>query len=216
VDVVREALLRRRMVQEQIRARGVRDERVLSAMEEVPRHLFVPPELRDAAYDDGPLPIGGGQTISQPYIVAEMTQALRLAGSEKVLEVGTGSGYQTAILSRLCREVVTVERVAALSGAARIRLEGLGVRNVSYVVGDGSLGCPEQSPYDRILSAAASPDVPPPWLEQLAEGGIIVLPMGGRLEQVLARVTKREGKTRTEVLCGCRFVPLVGAWGFPG
>jgi protein-L-isoaspartate(D-aspartate) O-methyltransferase len=214
VDVVRETLLRRRMVQEQIRSRGVRDERVLSAMEEVPRHLFVPPELRGAAYDDGPLPIGDGQTISQPFIVAEMTQALRLSGSEKVLEVGTGSGYQTAILSKLCGEVVTVERLASLSGAARIRLEGLGVRNVTYVIGDGSLGCPEHSPYDRILSAAASPDVPPPWLAQLAEDGIIVLPMGGRLEQVLARVTKREGKTRTEVLGGCRFVPLVGAFGY--
>ena len=212
--MVREELLRRRMVQEQIRARGVRDERVLSAMEEVPRHLFVPPGLRDAAYDDGPLPIGDGQTISQPFIVAEMTAALRLEGTERVLEVGTGSGYQTAILSRLCREVVTVERLAGLSEASRKRLEGLGVRNVSYLVGDGSLGCPEQSPYDRILSAAASPDVPPPWLEQLAEGGIIVLPMGGRLEQVLARVTKREGKTRTEVLGGCRFVPLLGAFGF--
>jgi len=214
VDVVREALLRRRMVQGQIRARGVRDERVLTAMEEVPRHLFVPPDLRDAAYDDGPLPIGDGQTISQPFIVAEMTHALRLSGSEKVLEIGTGSGYQTAILSRLCREVVTVERLVSLSMAARTLLEGLGVRNVAYVVGDGSLGCPEHSPYDRILSAAASPDVPPPWLAQLAGGGIIVLPMGGRLEQVLARVTKRDGETRTEVLGGCRFVPLVGEYGF--
>jgi protein-L-isoaspartate(D-aspartate) O-methyltransferase len=214
VDVVREELLRRRMVQEQIRARGVRDGRVLSAMEEVPRHLFVPPGLRDAAYEDGPLPIGDGQTISQPFIVAEMTQALRLEGTERVLEVGTGSGYQTAILSRLCREVVTVERLAGLSEASRKRLEGQGVRNVVYVVGDGSLGCPEHSPYDRILSAAASPDVPPPWFDQLAEGGIIVLPVGGRLEQVLARVTKREGKTRTEVLGGCRFVPLLGAFGF--
>ena len=202
------------MVQEQIRSRGVRDERVLSAMEEVPRHLFVPADLRDAAYDDGPLPIGDGQTISQPFIVAEMTQALRLSGDEKVLEIGTGSGYQTAILSRLCREVVTVERLASLSVAARIRLEGQGVRNVTYVVGDGSVGCTEHSPYDRILSAAASPDVPPPWLAQLAEGGVIVLPVGGRLEQLLARVTKREGETRTEVLGGCRFVPLVGAFGF--
>ena len=213
--MVREAYLRRRMEQEQIRARGVRDERVLSAMEEVPRHLFVPPGLRDAAYDDGPLPIGDGQTISQPFIVAEMTQALRLSGTEKVLEIGTGSGYQTAILSRLCREVVTVERIATLSLAARSRLERQGVANVTFVVGDGSLGCPEHSPYDRILSAAASPDLPPPWLEQLAEGGVVVLPVGGRLEQVLARVTKREGKTRTEVLGGCRFVPLVGKWGFP-
>jgi len=202
------------MVDAQIRARGMRDERVLSAMEEVPRHLFVPPSLRESAYDDGPLPIGAGQTISQPFIVAEMTQALRLSGEEKVLEIGTGSGYQTAILSRLCREVVTVERLPSLSEAARTRLDGLGVTNVVYVVGDGSLGCPDMAPYDRILSAAASPDVPTPWVEQLAEGGAVVLPMGGRYEQVLARVTKRGGKMHTEVLGGCRFVPLIGAYGF--
>jgi protein-L-isoaspartate(D-aspartate) O-methyltransferase len=202
------------MVREQIRARGVFDERVLSAMEEIPRHLFVPPGLRDAAYDDGPLPIGDGQTISQPYIVAEMTQALRLSGGERVLEIGTGSGYQTAILAMLCREVVTVERLSGLSDAAQERLAGQGVRNVTFAVGDGSLGWPGRSPYDRILSAAASPDVPEPWLAQLAEGGIIVLPMGGRQEQLLARVTKEGGKTRTENLGGCRFVPLIGAYGF--
>jgi len=212
--MVREDLLRHRMVEEQIRARGVRDERVLSAMEEVPRHLFVPPALRGSAYDDDPLPIGEGQTISQPFIVAEMTQALRLTGSEKVLEIGTGSGYQTAILSRLCREVVTVERLASLSEAARKRLDALGMSNVAYVVGDGSLGCPEKAPYDRILSAAASPAVPAPWIEQLAEGGIVVLPMGRRYEQVLARVTRRDGSTHTELLGGCRFVPLIGEHGF--
>jgi len=212
--MVKEDLLRRRMVEEQIRARGVCDERVLSVLEEVPRHLFVPPGLQGRAYDDDPLPIGEGQTISQPFIVAEMTQALRLSGSEKVLEIGTGSGYQTAILAKLCREVVTVERLASLSGAARKRLLALGISNVEYVVGDGSLGCPEKAPYDRILSAAASPDVPVPWMEQLAEGGIVVLPMGERFEQVLARVTRHGGKTRTEVLGGCRFVPLIGEHGF--
>ncbi len=199
---------------ERLATEGVRDARVLAALEAVPRHWLVPEALRSQAYRDNALPIGGGQTISAPSTVAAMSSALELGGREHVLEVGTGSGYQTAILSRLCREVVTVERLAGLSGYARKRLEGQGVRNVVYVVGDGSLGCPEHSPYDRILSAAASPDVPPPWLEQLAEGGIIVLPMGGRLEQVLARVTKREGKTRTEVLGGCRFVPLLGAFGF--
>ena len=212
--MVREDLLRHRMVEEQIRARGVRDERVLSAMEEVPRHLFVPPALRGSAYDDDPLPIGEGQTISQPFIVAEMTQALRLTGSEKVLEIGTGSGYQTAILSRLCREVVTVERLVSLSEAARKRLDALGMSNVAYVVGDGSLGCPEKAPYDRILSAAASPAVPAPWIEQLAEGGVVVLPIGRRYEQDLARVTKRGGRTHTELLGGCRFVPLIGEHGF--
>jgi protein-L-isoaspartate(D-aspartate) O-methyltransferase len=214
VDVVREDLLRRRMVEEQIRARGIRDPRVLSVMEEVPRHLFVPLGLRGTAYSDEPLPIGEGQTISQPYIVAEMTEALRMSGGEKVLEIGTGSGYQTAILSKLCREVVTVERLPSLSEAARRRLEDLGMTNVAYVVGDGSMGCPERGPYDRILSAAASPDVPAPWIGQLAEGGIAVLPMGGRYEQVLTRVTKRGGRTQQEVLGGCRFVPLIGEYGF--
>lgn len=211
---MKEELLRRRMVEEQIRRRGVADERVLAAMEAVPRHLFVPEELRHLAYADDPLPIGEGQTISQPYIVAEMTAALRLSGGEKVLEIGTGSGYQTAILARICREVYTVERLRSLSEEASKRLLALGVSNVHYEVGDGSLGSPSNAPFDRVLSAAASPAMPSPWFEQLAEGGIMVLPVGGRMEQSLARVTKRGGKPVSEYLGGCRFVPLVGKHGF--
>ena len=214
MDLVKEEILRRRMVEEQIRRRGVGDERVLSAMEEVPRHLFVPADLRHMAYADDPLPIGEGQTISQPFIVGEMTAALRLSGSEKVLEIGTGSGYQTAILAKLCRTVITVERIASLSAEAAGRLSDQGVGNVVYIVGDGSLGCPEHAPFDRILSAAASPAVPSPWIEQLLEGGMIVLPIGGRRGQDLARVTKRGGKPVTELLGGCVFVPLIGKHGF--
>jgi protein-L-isoaspartate(D-aspartate) O-methyltransferase len=214
MDLVREALLRRRMVEEQIRRRGIRDERVLSAMEEVPRHLFIPKEIRHLAYADDPLPIGEGQTISQPYIVAEMTAALRLSCTEKVLEIGTGSGYQTAILARLCRELVTIERLPSLSADAQRRLATMEVGNVTFVVGDGSLGSPEHAPFDRILSAAASPSVPTPWVSQLSEGGIIVLPVGGRYEQELTRVTRVGSRTETETLGGCRFVPLVGMYGF--
>ena len=214
MDLVREADLRRRMVEEQIRRRGVRDERVLTAMEEVPRHLFVPKEVRHLAYADKPLPIGEGQTISQPCIVAEMTAALRLSGTERVLEIGTGSGYQTAILARLCRELVTIERLPSLSADARGRLATMEIGNVTFVVGDGSLGSPDHAPFDRILSAAASPSVPAPWIFQLSDGGIIVLPVGGRYEQELTRVTLRSGRTGTEVLGGCRFVPLVGIHGF--
>jgi len=214
MDLVNESVLRRRMVEEQIRRRGIRDERVLSVMGEVPRHLFLPKEIRQRAYADEPLPIGEGQTISQPFIVAEMTAALRLSGTEKVLEVGTGSGYQTAILSRLCREVVTIERIATLSATARARLVSMDAGNVTFVVGDGSLGSPAYAPFDRILSAAASPSVPAPWISQLSEGGIIVLPVGGRYEQELIRVTLAQGLTGTEVLGGCRFVPLVGMHGF--
>lgn len=208
------AAARSRMVAQQVRARGIRDERLLAAMEEIPRHLFVPPALAERAYDDGPLPIGEGQTISQPYIVAEMTQALRLGGGEKVLEVGTGSGYQTAILARLAREVVSVERLPELSLAASSVLRELGIANVRFHVGDGTLGVAEEAPFDRILVTAASPDVPGPLFEQLAEAGILVIPIGGRWEQELIRVRKRDGKEYREFLGGCRFVPLIGQCGF--
>jgi protein-L-isoaspartate(D-aspartate) O-methyltransferase len=203
------------MVAEQIRARGIRDERLLAVMEEIPRHRFLPPHLADRAYEDGPLPIGEGQTISQPYIVAQMTQALRLAGTEKVLEIGTGSGYQTAILCRLAGEVVTVERYAVLHATAEELLRELGIVNVRFRVGDGTMGVPEDAPFDRILVTAAAPEIPPPLFEQLAEGGILVIPVGGRWEQELVRVRKESGKAKTEYLGGCRFVPLVGQWGFP-
>jgi protein-L-isoaspartate(D-aspartate) O-methyltransferase len=214
MDLVEQDRLRRKMVEEQIRRRGVRDPRVLAAMEEVPRHLFVPEEMRHLAYVDDPLPIGEGQTISQPYMVAEMTAALRLSGEETVLEIGTGSGYQTAVLAKLCRWVFSIERIASLSGSAARCLAGLGVANATLLVGDGSLGCPGHAPYDRILSAAASPAVPPPWLDQLVDGGSIVLPLGGRRGQELARVTRRGDKVETEWMGGCVFVPLVGEYGF--
>lgn len=210
----RYALLRQRMVAEQIRARGIRDERILAAMGEIPRHRFVPPHLTDRAYDDGPLPIGEGQTISQPYIVAQMTQALRLAGTEKVLEVGTGSGYQTALLCALAREVVSVERFAVLYAAAEELLRELGVENVRFRVGDGTMGVPEEAPFDRILVTAAAPEVPAPLFEQLADGGILVIPIGGRWEQDLLRVRKEGGAAKKEFLGGCRFVPLIGQCGF--
>lgn len=202
------------MVAEQLAARGIRDERLLDVMREIPRHLFIPPSLAPRAYEDGPLPIGEGQTISQPYIVAEMTQALALTGTEKVLEIGTGSGYQTAILSRLAREVVTIERIAPLSERARAILLEVGAANVRFRVGDGTLGSPEDAPFDRILVTAASPDVPRPLFEQLTEGGTMLIPIGGRWEQDLCRVRKVQGALRREYLGGCRFVPLVGQCGF--
>lgn len=208
------APVRHKMVVEQIRARGIRNERLLAAMEEIPRHLFVPPSLAAKAYEDGPLPIGEGQTISQPYIVAEMTQALRLEGDEKVLEIGTGSGYQTAILCRLARKVVTVERLSDLSEAAAGTLRELEVQNVRFHVGDGTMGVPEEAPFDRIIVTAASPEVPGPLFEQLQEGGIMVIPLGGRWEQDLTRVRKKEGREYREFLGGCRFVPLIGQCGF--
>ncbi len=202
------------MVRDQIRRRRIKDPRVLAAMEEVPRHPFVPPHLVDRAYDDGPLPIGDGQTISQPYIVAAMTEALELSGKEKVLEIGTGSGYQAAILSRLCSEVVTVERIAALSDAARLRVEALGYGNVRFVVGDGSRGLPEEAPLDRIIVTAAAPALPVPLFEQLAEGGLLVAPFGGYSEQELTAVRKVDGAPAYRYLGGCRFVPLIGLHGF--
>lgn len=208
------ALLRRRMVAEQIKARGIRDERLLAAMSEIPRHRFVPPHLADRAYDDAPLPIGEGQTISQPFIVAQMTQALRLSGTENVLEVGTGSGYQTAILCHLAREVVTVERYAVLQARAEELLRELFLDNVRFRTGDGTLGFREEAPFDRILVTAAAPDVPSPLFEQLAEGGILVIPVGGRWEQDLVRVRKEAGAAKKDFLGGCRFVPLIGQCGF--
>ncbi len=206
---------RKAMVEEQLRARRIRDERLLSVMMEIPRHRFVPSSLADRAYEDNPLPIGGGQTISQPFIVAEMTQALQLHGTEKVLEIGTGSGYQTAILCRLCREVVTVERLDSLSRAAQATLASLSIDNVRFRVGDGTLGAPEDAPFDRMIVTAAAPEVPEPLSLQLREGGIMVIPIGSRWEQDLVSFRKEEGILRKEYLGGCRFVPLLGKHGFP-
>jgi len=216
MDLVMEETLRRKMIEEQIKRRGVRDKRLLASMEEIPRHLFIPPDLRHRAYSDEPVSIGEGQTISQPFIVAEMTAALKLTGTEKVLEIGTGSGYHTAILSKLAQRVVTVERIPSLAAKAKRLLGELGCENIDFFVDDGTLGWPPLAPYDRILAAAASPSIPQPWIEQLAEGGILVLPVGGRLSQELLQVTKREGKAVTDYLGSCIFVPMIGKHGFTG
>jgi protein-L-isoaspartate(D-aspartate) O-methyltransferase len=208
------AVDRERMVRDQIEARGVSDKRVLAAMRAVPRHLFVPTYQRDAAYRDTPLAIGQGQTISQPYIVALMTELLELAGDERVLEIGTGSGYQAAILGQLAAEVITVERFPSLAQEARDRLAALDYGNVRVEVGDGSRGWPEGAPYDAIVVTAASPGVPDPLPDQLADGGRLVVPVGPRWTQHLVRV-RREGEAfKRETLIGVAFVPLIGEHGW--
>ncbi len=211
-DLYRRA--RERMVSQQIAARGITDERVLAAMRKVPRHLFVEEALRDQAYADHPLPIGEGQTISQPYIVALMTQALELKGPEKVLEVGTGSGYQTAILAELARWVYSIERYPRLLERARRVLEALGYTNVILKLGDGTRGWPEAAPFEAIIVTAAGPRVPEPLLEQLAEGGRLVMPVGDEWSQYLVRVVKKGGKFYRQTLEPVRFVKLVGEYGF--
>ncbi len=208
------ALSRRRMVQEQIQARGIRDERLLKAMTEVPRHLFVDEALWTQAYNDHPLAIGEGQTISQPYMVALMTDALGLTGKERVLEIGTGSGYQTAILARLCDWVFSIERLTPLSRRAQRVLEQVGVFNVNLRVGDGSKGWPEEAPFDGIMVTAGAPEIPQPLLQQLGEGGRLVVPVGDRYLQTLYRVTRRGQELVKEDLGGCRFVDLVGQYGW--
>jgi protein-L-isoaspartate(D-aspartate) O-methyltransferase len=205
---------RRDMVERQMCQRGIRSPRVLDALSSVQRHLFVPPQLAANAYRDEPLPIGEGQTISQPFIVAAMTEALSLEGIEKVLEVGAGSGYQAAVLSLLAREVIAVESQTSLAAAARERLARLGYSNVRIVEGDGSLGWPSDAPYDAILVTAAAPAIPPPLIEQLAEGGRLVIPVGSVKDQELLRVTKSGGKVTQQSLFACRFVPLLGRFGW--
>jgi protein-L-isoaspartate(D-aspartate) O-methyltransferase len=207
--------LRRNMVARQIRDRGIRDERVLSAMSAVPRHTFVPFDRISAAYDDSPLPIGEGQTISQPFMVAAMADALMLHGSERVLEIGAGSGYQAAVLSLLAREVITVEMRPRIAAIARERLRRLGYANAQVKEGDGSIGWIANAPYDAILVSAAAPCVPQPLVDQLCEGGRIVLPVGDADCQEVLRIQVRGGQTVKENLYNCRFVPLVGAYGWP-
>ncbi len=210
-DEARNLVERKRMVEEQVAARGLRDARLLEAMRSVPRHRFVPPEYNHLAYADGPLPIGCGQTISQPYIVALMTNLLSLTGEEKVLEIGTGSGYQAAILAELCREVYSVEIIPALADAARIRLRELGYRNVEILCGDASFGWPEHAPYDLIIAAAAPRQVPPALVEQLVPGGRLVLPVGSHGGQELVVVEKqRDGSLRRFFAGGVAFVPMTG------
>ena len=205
---------RRAMVEHQLRRRGITSERVLQAMERVPRHRFLPRPDDPGAYGDYPLPIGDGQTISQPYMVAIMTEALRVEGDEKVLEIGAGSGYQAAVLAELAREVWSIERFPVLAERARANLAELGYANVTVIVGDGSKGYAEQAPYDRIIVTAASPKIAHPWTEQLAEGGILLAPVGDRWGQTLVRATRREGNLEQDSLGGCVFVPLIGEHGW--
>jgi protein-L-isoaspartate(D-aspartate) O-methyltransferase len=207
---------RGRMVDEQLVRRGITDERVLAAMRRVPRHLFVDEALRDRAYGDHALPIGEEQTISQPYIVALMTSLLKLTGQEKVLEVGTGSGYQTAILAELARRVCSIERLPRLGQRARAMLEGLGYTNVWVRVGSGTLGWPDEAPFDRILVAAGGPSVPPPLFEQLAPGGRMVLPIGDTDAQTMTLVEHDRGTMKLTSYGDCKFVRLVGKYAWEG
>jgi protein-L-isoaspartate(D-aspartate) O-methyltransferase len=211
-DYYREA--RQVMVETQIKRRGVLDPRVLAAMAKVPRHRFIPPHLREQAYSDYPLPIGEEQTISQPYIVALMTEALELAGPEKVLELGTGSGYQAAILAELAAQVFTIERIPTLARAAEQVLASLGYANVHVIVADGTLGWVGEAPFDAILVTAGAPQVPPPLVDQLALGGRLVIPVGDRYTQTLTRVRRTPEGLKHEYLGGCRFVKLIGRHGW--
>lgn len=209
---------RRRMVVEQLERRGVTDDRVLKAMGSVPREAFCTggdASSPSRAYADGALPAGRGQTLSQPYMVAAMTEALGAGPSARVLEVGTGTGYQTAVLARIAGELWTVERDPVLAREARERLEGMGIGNVHFRVGDGSLGWPEGAPYDAILVTAGAPSIPDPLVAQLAPGGRLVVPVGPREIQELLLVTLDDGEARSRTLMECRFVPLVGEEGWP-
>ena len=201
--------MRERMVETQIKARGVKDPRVLSAMAKVERHIFVPKELQSSAYADQPLPIGEGQTISQPYIVAFMTELLDLKGTEKVLEIGTGSGYQAAILAELAREVYTIEIIESLGVSAQKRLQALGYRNIRVKVGDGYAGWPEVAPFDAIIVTCAPDHIPRPLMEQLKEGGRMVVPVGG-YSQALRKIVKQPGKVESTDVLPVIFVPMSG------
>ncbi len=207
-------LQRRQMVSDQLVARGIRDPKLLAVMGEIPRHGFVPIEHRAESYTDHPVPIGSGQTISQPYMVALMTEQLRLNPTARVLEVGGGSGYQAAVLSRLAASVYSMERIPELAQGASEVLRQLKISNVEIRVGDGSLGWPEAAPFDGILVTAAGSQVPPALVEQLAEGGRLVMPVGSLLDQTLTVVERRGGKEEVRSVCGCVFVPLIGKQGY--
>ncbi len=207
-------MLRERMVREQFAARDIADPRVLEAMRRVPRHAFVPEPFRARAYEDGPLPIGSDQTISQPYIVALMTQMLELTPDDVVLEVGTGSGYQTAVLCELSRLVYSLERYPALGQRANAVLIDLGYHNVEVYIGDGSQGLPDQAPFNAIIVTAAAPAIPGPLRTQLANGGRMVIPVGDRFQQMLQRVRRKDDTWRVEALIPVMFVPLYGRHGF--
>jgi protein-L-isoaspartate(D-aspartate) O-methyltransferase len=206
-------LLRKQMVEGQLAGRGINDSRVLDAFYKIPRHRFMPEERLHDSYSDFPVPIGKNQTISQPYIVALMTERLDLTGKEKVLEIGTGSGYQTAILAELAKEIYSIERFPELEENAAKLLKDLGYKNIHLKVGDGTLGWKEEAPFDRIIITAYSPEIPEPLIEQLAESGKIILPLGGSFSQMLTLIEKKNGSLYYRDICPCIFVPLVGAYG---
>ncbi len=207
-------LSRSRMVEEQLIARGIRDERVLAAMGTLPRHRFVPELLESQAYSDKPVPIGGGQTISQPFVVAMMSESLQLQGEERVLEIGTGSGYQAAVLSRLCKQVFTVERLSTLLGRARQCFSALRLYNIRSQLSDGTLGWEEFAPFDAIIVTAGGPEIPLPLLTQLNEGGRLIMPVGERGAQELQLVEKRGGRSEVTVISPISFVDLIGEYGW--
>jgi len=207
-------VLRKRMVEEQLSRRGIKDQRVLDAFRKVERHKFVPKDFENTAYSDFPITIGEGQTISQPYIVALMTECLRLTGREKVLEIGTGSGYQTAILAELARDVYSIERFRSLSSKAKTTLHELGYKNIILKVRDGTLGWKEKSPFDRIIITAASPRVPLPLAEQLKPNAKLILPLGEKFSQVLTIFENIDNKLDSRQICSCVFVPLIGKYAY--
>jgi protein-L-isoaspartate(D-aspartate) O-methyltransferase len=202
------------MVEEQLRRRGIHDQRLLAVMANIPRHSFVSSDYQLAAYEDRPLPIGEGQTISQPYMVAVMTQSLELKGDERVLEIGTGSGYQTAILVELAKTIFTIERIQELLLRAQKILQELGYENIFFLTGDGTKGWPEKAPFDGIIVTAGAPEIPQTLTSQLAEGGRLVIPVGPRYTQTLYKVTRKRNQFTEEDLTGCVFVPLVGDFGW--
>jgi protein-L-isoaspartate(D-aspartate) O-methyltransferase len=206
--------LRKLMVETQLIPRGIKDKRVLDAMTKVPRHLFVNEPMQYRAYDDMALSIGEGQTISQPYMVAAMTELLELNGDEKILEIGTGSGYQAAILAELSKEVYTVERVPILSGQAEARFHALGYENIHIKIGDGTSGWPEEAPFNRIIITAGTPRIPEPLMDQLSDEGIIIAPVGDRFSQQIIKVIKSEKKLSESFHTPCVFVPLIGEHGW--
>lgn len=205
---------RRRMVERQIEARGIHNPRILAAMREIPRHLFIPPPYDQSAYDDNPLPIGNGQTISQPYIIALMTELLRTEPSDNVLEIGAGSGYQAAILSRLVHRLTTMERIPAVAILAQKNLTSLGIQNVEVIEGDGTQGYPQNAPYNGIMVTAATPEIPRTLADQLADGGRLVAPVGGRDIQELMTLEKHGSRMIHEHHGDVRFVPLIGKHGW--
>jgi len=207
-------IARKRMIDEQIRSRGVKSERVIKVMGQIPRHMFVPDALHNQAYNDYPLNIGEGQTISQPLIVAMMTELMELTGKERVLEIGTGSGYQAAVLAELCKHLYTIERIRPLANRARKILYKIGITNFTLKIGDGTLGWPDEAPFDRIIVTAGAPRVPEEYIKQLADGGKIVIPVGDEVTQQLVVGTKQGDEIIKKVTTGCRFVKLVGKKGW--